>query len=186
MKGIVHLLFGAGALALAPFALAQQQQQQSSFLERAAQDNMAEMELAEMAQERAASDGVKYYAKQLQASHEVANERLQNIAEQQNVELPDEPNEQQKQTQEKLSELEGEQFDRQYLQAMIEDHKKTIELFKQQAQSAQDPEVQNYAKQTLPALQAHLEMAQQIQQEAGSDRMGPQQQQQQKQQQQKQ
>lgn len=179
MKGIARVLVCAGALLLAPFAWAQQQQQQSSFLERAAQDNVAEMELAEMAQERAASEDVKYYAKLLQSSHEVANERLRNIAEQQNVELPDEPNEQQKQTAEKLSNLEGEQFDRQYLQAMIEDHKKAIELFKQQAQSGQSPEVQQYAKQTLPALQAHLEMAQQIEQQVGSGRMGPPQQQQQ-------
>jgi putative membrane protein len=167
LKGIVRVLFCAGALALAPFAWAQQQQLQSSFLERAAQDNIAEMELAEIAEERAASEDVKYYAKMLKGAHEVANERLQDIAEQQNVELPDEPNEQQKKTAEKLSSLEGEQFDRQYLQTMIEEHKKAIELFEQQAQSGETPEVQKYAKQTLPGLQAHLEMAQQIEQQIG-------------------
>lgn len=165
MKGLFRLLVCTGALAAAPFAAAQQQQPANSFLQEAARDNMAEVKMADVAQERASSDEVKYYAKQLKASHEVAKERLEEIADNQDVDLPDEPNDQQQQKQDKLSKLEGQQFDRQYLQTMIEGHKKTIQEFEQQAKTGPDQQVRQYAKNNLPALRAHLEMAQQLQQD---------------------
>lgn len=182
MKGLMRTLLGVVALAVAPFVLAQQEPQVSSFLEVAAQDNIAEVEMAEMAQERAASDDVKYYAKQIQQSHELAQERLEAIAEKKNVELPDEPGKMHKQEAQQLSQFEGEQFDRQYVQTMVQGHKKAIEKFEQQAQSAQDPEVKQYAKQTLPTLRAHLEMGQQLQQQMQAQRtQAPQQKQEQRQ-----
>lgn len=181
MKPLVRIVLVAAALAAAPCAWSQERHV-SSFLEQAAQDNIGEVEMAEMAQERAANDDVKYYARQIQQDHELAQERLEDIAEQENVELPDEPGKMHQQETQQLSQFEGEQFDRQYVQTMVQGHKKTIEEFEQQAQSAQDPLVQQYARQALPTLRAHLELGQQLQQQLNQQRtQAPQQKQQQRQ-----
>lgn len=165
MKGLTPLSLLAGMLAAVPFAWSQEQDV-SSFLQQAAEGNVAETELAEVAQERAASEDVKMLSRRIQSDHELANERLESIAEEKDADLPDEPSEQHQQLNERLSELEGEKFDRQYLQTMIEEHKKTIQQFEQQAKTAQDPQVRQYAEQTLPALRSHLEEAQLIQKQA--------------------
>lgn len=152
----------AGVLLSAPLAWAEQQQA-SAFLKHAAETNVAEMALAELAQENASNKDVRNYAYHIQQDHELANETLQPIAEKHNVELPEEPNKMHKQQQERLSNLEGKAFDREYLKTMIEGHKKAIQKFEQQAQTAQDRQVKQYAELRVPQLRAHLEQAQILQ-----------------------
>lgn len=166
MNGLIHVSLFAGALALAPLASAAQDEGATSFLQQAAETNIAEQEMAEVAQERAAREEVKNYAKHLEQDHEKANQKLKSIAEEKNVELPDEPSKTHKQQTERLSELEGPAFDQAYLKAQVQAHQKAIKTFEQQAQSAQDPQVRQYAEQTLPTLREHLKQAQQLQKQA--------------------
>jgi putative membrane protein len=48
----------------------------------------------------------------------------------------------------------------------VKDHEKAVKLFQKEAQSGQDPELKQFAQQTLPKLQQHLQMAQQLDQQA--------------------
>ena len=61
---------------------------------------------------------------------------------------------------ENLDKLSGAAFDKAYAQQMVEDHQKTIAMFKQHANSPQ-AEVKQFVSKTLPALEQHLKMAQQ-------------------------
>ncbi|HEV7673076.1 MAG TPA: DUF4142 domain-containing protein [Candidatus Angelobacter sp.] len=45
---------------------------------------------------------------------------------------------------------------------MVEDHQKDVQEFADKSQTAKDPDVKLWAGKTLPALQKHLEKAQQI------------------------
>lgn len=162
MKGLVRLSLLASGLAFAPWAWSQDQGA-SSFLKQAAETNVAEVELAEVAQERAARKEVKEYAQHLERDHEKANEELEQIADKKNVELPDEPDPTHKRQKEQLSKLEGPEFDQAYLKTMVEGHQKAIKNFEQAAKTAQDPEVKQYAQQNLPTLREHLKQAQQLQ-----------------------
>lgn len=163
MKGLIPISLVA-ALALPPLAGAQQEGA-ASFLKQAAETNLAEQEMAEVAQERAARKEVKEYAEHIQQEHERANEKLQSIADKKNVELPDEPSTMHQRQKERLSKLEGQAFDQAYLKAQVEAHQKAIKTFEQQAKAAQDPEVKQYAQQNLPTLREHLKQAQMLQQQ---------------------
>lgn len=60
----------------------------------------------------------------------------------------------------KLSGLSGEAFDKEYMQAMVKDHAKTVELFETQIKKGQQTEVVNFAKNGLPMIREHYQKAQ--------------------------
>lgn len=166
MKGLTRLSLPAfvAAFALAPAAWAADEGV-SSFLKEAAQGGIAEVELAEVAQERATRKEVKELAKKIEDHHKKANDQLKSIAKKKDVDLPDDPAEQHKQTKERLEKLEGPQFDQAYLKTMVQEHQKDIKKFEQQAK-AKDPDVQQFASQTLPTLREHLKQAQTLQKQS--------------------
>jgi putative membrane protein len=55
----------------------------------------------------------------------------------------------------RLSKLNGKAFDQEFAKHMVADHKKDIAEFKAQARGSDD--VANFAKDTLPTLQKHLQ-----------------------------
>jgi putative membrane protein len=131
------------------------------FVEKAAQANMAEIEMAQLALEKATSPEVKQLAQTIQQDHQKAQEKLQSVAQDQNINLPSEPSQKAKQEKQKLEAMSAQQFEREYVQHMVQDHKKDIKEF-QQATKQASGDVQQFASSTLPALQKHLQMAQQI------------------------
>jgi putative membrane protein len=59
----------------------------------------------------------------------------------------------------RLSKLSGNAFDKAYMRAMIEDHQEDVSEFRQESQSAKDPDVRQFAAKTLPTLEEHLRIA---------------------------
>ena len=62
-----------------------------------------------------------------------------------------------------MQQLSGAEFDEAYMDEMVEDHEKDVELFEQQAESGKDPDLRAFAEETLPALREHKELAKQVQ-----------------------
>ena len=58
-------------------------------------------------------------------------------------------------------------FDRSYMRETVKDHKKDIAEFKKEAANGKDPEIRDWAAQTLPALEEHLKMAEQTESTLG-------------------
>jgi putative membrane protein len=63
----------------------------------------------------------------------------------------------------RMSKLSGAEFDREYVNAMVEDHEKDVNLFRMQSESGTDADAKAFAAKTLPTLQMHLKMIQGIQ-----------------------
>lgn len=61
-----------------------------------------------------------------------------------------------------LAKLSGEKFEKAYLGALLDDHKKAIRAFEKESKSGQDPELKTWASNTLPTLRHHLEMVQSV------------------------
>jgi putative membrane protein len=61
-----------------------------------------------------------------------------------------------------LLEMNGLDFDREYMNQVIKDHKDNVKLFEQMANEVSNPNLRNYAQQTIPGLREHLRMAQDI------------------------
>lgn len=130
------------------------------FLEKAATGGMMEVQLGEMAQQKAASEQVKEFGKRMAEDHGKANDELKQIASAKGAALPASVDKSAQKDLQKFEKLSGADFDRQYMKHMVDDHKKDVSDFQKQAKSAKDPEVKDFAAKTLPTLQEHMKMAQ--------------------------
>lgn len=140
-------------------------EQAKQFVHKAARSGTAEVKLGKMATEQAASTDVKQFGQQMVTDHPQANNKLKEIAQDKNIDVPTEMDEQHQQVAEELAKLQGANFDRAYIRQMVEDHEKAVKLFSKEAQEGQDADLKAFAAETLPTLQEHLKMASQLAQQ---------------------
>ncbi len=135
----------------------------SDFLVKAADGGMAEVELGKMAQQKATNAKVKEFAAMMVTDHTGANADVKSLAASKNVTLPAAVSDEHKSTADNLSKKSGAEFDKDYMDAMVKDHQKTVDLFEDAANDAKDADVKALAAKTLPKLRAHLDQAKAIQ-----------------------
>lgn len=139
----------------------------SSFLKDAAMDGMAEVRLGELAGRQGASEDVRRFGEKLVTDHRSANQELMRLSSMKAVSVPDRLSEEGRRTVDELSGKTGADFDRAWIDQIVQDHEQDIEKFQRQAEGAQDPDVKAFASKTLPTLQDHLRRAQEIQKSLG-------------------
>lgn len=132
------------------------------FAQQAAVDGIAEVELADLALERASSNEVKALANHIKQDHQQANDKLKSIASSKGVDVPAQTDDKHRREKERLAKLQGNEFDQAYVKAMIKEHEKDIKAFEKQAKGGKDPELKAFATEALPKLRAHLDHAKQI------------------------
>lgn len=134
------------------------------FVAEAGTSGLAEVEMGELGAQKATNGQVKAFAKRIVADHTKANRELQAAIKGKGVQLPSSQTDQHKATMDKFHQQDaGKDFDRDYMQQMVEDHKADVELFEKAADNEQlDVELRGYAKMTLPTLRDHLKQAQTI------------------------
>ncbi|HXO20667.1 MAG TPA: DUF4142 domain-containing protein [Thermoanaerobaculia bacterium] len=131
------------------------------FLIDAARGGMLEVQAGQLAVERAASPDVKAFGQRMVDDHGKANERLKQVAAQYGVALPSDLTKSQKATLDRLSKLSGPEFDKAYIQDMVGDHKEDVKDFNNESRRGRGG-VKALAKDTLPTLQDHLKMAEDL------------------------
>jgi putative membrane protein len=94
--------------------------------------------------------------------HSKANDQLKQLAANKGVDLPSSLDAKDEATRTRLSKLSGDAFDRAYMKDMVADHTKDVSEFRRESQSAKDPDVKNFASQTLPTLEDHLKSAKSV------------------------
>ncbi|MBW3672209.1 MAG: DUF4142 domain-containing protein, partial [Acidobacteria bacterium] len=99
------------------------------FAERAIRGGLTEIALAEMAIAASQSAELRSLAQTIRNDHRSANEKLLRILDDTSIEPPEAPSPEQKATIERLSSLSGDQFDREYVQALVESHEKSVEMY---------------------------------------------------------
>ena len=140
-----------------------------SFLQKAAEGGKMEVELGNLALQRASNADVKTFAQRMVDDHTKANQQLEELASRKGITLKEREGAAAKQTMAKLSKLSGEAFDREYAKDMVKDHEKDVAEFRA-ATKLRDPDIKEFATQTLPTLQEHLEMAKKLPQTAATSR----------------
>jgi predicted outer membrane protein len=163
------------------------------FAEQAAAANLAEISLGQLAASKAQSQAVKDYAQTMIQEHTAAQNELSQAVAGLNVQLPTRMDEKHQELHDRLSQLEGADFDREYVDAMIDGHEEVADLLEERAEpptfaapeaetppdtgaSTGEPDVAGHgdemgrqvnawAAKTLPSVRVHLERAQQIQQQ---------------------
>lgn len=134
----------------------------TKFMKEAAQGGMAEVVLGQLALEKASNADVKKFGQRMVDDHSKANDKLKQLASQKNIALPQDLNAKDKATKATLENLSGEQFDQAYMKDMVKDHKKDVSDFRRESKAARDPDVKQFAADTLPILEDHLKQAESI------------------------
>lgn len=132
------------------------------FVTDAAVGGMAEVELGKLAADKAANADVKKFGQRMADDHGKANDELKVLAQSEKITLPGAIDAKHKATIDRLSKLSGEAFDRAYVEEMLKDHQKDVAAFRTESKSGKDPEVKAWAGKTLPTLEEHLKMVQDL------------------------
>ena len=130
----------------------------TDFLNKAGQGGMAEVELGKLAVAKAQSPEVKAFGQKMIDDHSKANNELKELAVRKNFVVPSDVSPSQKSMIEKLGKLSGADFDKAYVDAMVDDHETDVKLFKDEADGGKDGDVKAWAGKTLSTLQMHLDM----------------------------
>ena len=138
------------------------------FVRKAAQGGLAEVQLGQLATEKAASPEVKQFGQRMVDDHTKANDRLKQIAQQHGIAVSDKLDAKDAATKARLEKLSGKEFDRAYMHDMVTDHTKDVTEFKREANSGKDSTVKNFAEQTVPTLEDHLKEAKSIAPKVGA------------------
>jgi putative membrane protein len=132
------------------------------FMKSAAHGGVAVVELGKLAGTNAQNAEVKSFGQMMVNDHSKANTELKSLAAKKNLTLPTDPGPHAS-TIEDLKGLKGAEFDRVYVEAMVEDHETDVAAFQRQADNSSDPDVKAFAAKTLPVLKTHLERIKGIQ-----------------------
>jgi len=133
-----------------------------SFLRKAAEGGIAEVQLGQLAQQQGSSPEVKAFGQRMVTDHQAANEKLQTIAQNMNEQLPISLSKHDQNELTKLQSLQGSAFDKEYVKDMRSDHRKDIKEFEHEAEHGTDAQLKQFADGTLPTLKEHLAMAEKL------------------------
>jgi putative membrane protein len=132
------------------------------FAQKAATGGQAEVALGQLASEKATDPKVKEFAQRMVTDHGQANQQLEQIASKKELDLPKMVPTEAQEEHDKLAKLSGAQFDKEYMRFMVKDHQQDAEDFQKAQNEVADPDLKQFATQTLPIIQEHLKMAQQL------------------------
>ncbi len=133
-----------------------------AFIETTAGGNLMAVELGKVARDKAASADVKSYADRIVKAHMQSGDELKRLAEKKGVTLPSKLNDKQAATVRQMRSMSGAEFDRSYMRMMLEDHRNEVASFRQEQRQASDPDLKTWVTETLPTLENHLRIAQNI------------------------
>ncbi len=131
----------------------------AQFVEKAAQGGMFEVQAGQVAILKASNPDVKAFGQQMVMDHGKANDQLETVAQAQGFEMPVELGEKYQEKIQKLNDASQDDFDREYMNMMVEDHQEDVKKFKEMEEKVENPELKSWVSQTLPVLQSHLERA---------------------------
>ena len=129
------------------------------FAAEATRANTEEINLGQLAAQKATDPAVQQFAQRMVQDHTKANQQLSQIISQKGTTLPSTTTTSQERETDRLAKLSGVDFDKAYIEHMVKCHKKDVKEFQKAADNANDSDLKAFAANTLPTLQEHLQMA---------------------------
>ncbi len=133
------------------------------FVNTVANINMYEIQAAKAAQGQSKDDDIKNFAQLMLDDHNKMSDELQNKV--QNIKGMQVPSEMTKDFKDKVQTLKsakGHQFEQEYRKQMIQSHKEAINLFQTYAQTGDNNDLKNWARDSVATLQKHLNRAESL------------------------
>ena len=127
------------------------------FVDFAAQTDMVEANLGQLAQNASENQQVKDYAQTLVTDHTKDFGDLHTAAKQAGVNVPDAIDAAHNKSMiDPFQKLKGAAFDHKFTQAAVSGHTHAIEVYKKEAAGAENAAIKSYAEAAVPVLEKHL------------------------------
>lgn len=139
-------------------------QKDNEFAQKALQASQAEVNMGQLAQSRGSSQEVRDFGMMMVNDHKKANDELRELTQQRGYSnLSVKVTDMAQKDYDQLTKASGAEFDKAFVNQMVKDHEQAVDLFRKQAENGKDEELKNWAAQTLPTLEKHLEHAKRLQ-----------------------
>jgi putative membrane protein len=129
------------------------------FLRHEIQSSRYELEIARLAQQRAASPDVRAYASTLVNDHEAYDGALRDLASQKGVVLPSGLSEKGRAGVDRLAKLSGRAFDHAFIREARRVNSEALREFRREASRTADPAIRSFVTQYLPMDEKHEDAA---------------------------
>ncbi len=129
------------------------------FARDAAIAGLSNVELGKLAAEKASSEDVRQFGRELLDDQTKTNDRLKQIANQQNISIPDALDSKHQSLIDKVAKLSGPEFDKAFLKQQLKEQEAQVRDFNDEAQRGTDPDFKTFAAGALPNLQQQLKTA---------------------------
>ncbi len=129
----------------------------AQFLVNAAEINLEEIKLGQLAQQKSTMKDVKALGKMMEDEHNKAWKELTALAGKKLITLPAAATNDAEDAYKKLSEKAGVKFDKEYCDMMVDGHKKALATFEKASTESTDMDIKQWASNMLPALRTHLD-----------------------------
>lgn len=137
-------------------------EEDSDYLVFAADVNMKEIQMGKLAQQKSTNAEVRSYAEMMINDHNKALENLKKTAEAKNISLPTALSEDAQEAYDDLNDEKAEDFDKKYVDMMVDGHEKTIKKMEKASEKANDEEIRMWAADMLPTLRTHHSEAERL------------------------
>jgi putative membrane protein len=134
----------------------------AEFARSAAEANLAEVKLGNLAQQQGTTQTIKDFGKRMVTDHSNAEDNLKTAAASSKIDLPTTLDAKDQAVYDRLAKLSGEAFDRAYALDMVRDHRGDVAEFRHEANDGKDAAIKTFASNTLPTLETHLKLAREM------------------------
>jgi len=129
------------------------------FVQHAAEANLTEIQIGKVVEQKSQDPEIKQFAQKIVQDHEQANAQLKQIAQSKNFNWPAQLDEVGQSKVGMFEKLSGPNIDRAFVFGMVGDHATAVLWYRAGARLLTDPQLKQYAEQTLPTLHHHLREA---------------------------
>lgn len=158
-KKLACCLLFCGVTAAIPSIARAATDDDKKFLATASQADVNETKLSQLAEEKATNPAVKAFAKKMVAEHTKMSKSMQPFAESWGLTAPTDLDDDHKQEYSKLNGLSGADFDKEYMDQMVSDHGKALDLFTDEAKDTKDMKFRAVVLKGKTMVAAHKNMA---------------------------
>ena len=148
----------SGAAMLIPASATAQSDDDKKFLATAAQSDVNEIKLSQLAQQKATNPAVKAFANKMVTEHKKMSASMTPFAESWGVAAPGDMDDDHKKEYQKLSGLSGADFDKEYIDQMVSDHTKALDAFTDEAKDTKDAKFKAVVLKGKTMVAAHKNM----------------------------
>lgn len=162
-KKLVFCLMLCGLTVLLPSRAKAVTDDDKKFLATAAQSDVNEIKLSQLAEKKATNPAVKSFARRMVTDHTRLSASMKPFASSWGLTPPTDMDNDHQQEYQKLSGLSGADFDKEYMDQMASDHAKALDLFTEEGKNTQDTKFRAAVLKAKTTITAHKNMADNLQ-----------------------